>query len=181
MTWVCKAHGTLPIEFFRIYDAPAYKGVRKWKRYKCKLCQQQRDEERKPYLRKKRKDWAKNNRGKLVAYNQAYLGRHPDKKEQFSKSNQDKRKALRLEVLTHYSTTSHPTCACCGEPRLDFLVLDHENGGGNQERKKLKKVTSAFYKWVKSQGYPMGYRVLCHNCNMAIGAYGRCPHEDEKS
>jgi hypothetical protein len=25
-------------------------------------------------------------------------------------------------------------------------------------------------------GFPDGYRVLCHNCNMALGQYGYCPH-----
>jgi hypothetical protein len=25
------------------------------------------------------------------------------------------------------------------------------------------------------------YRVLCHNCNMALGFYGYCPHHPERS
>jgi hypothetical protein len=24
------------------------------------------------------------------------------------------------------------------------------------------------------------YRLLCHNCNMAFGLYGYCPHERER-
>jgi hypothetical protein len=31
--------------------------------------------------------------------------------------------------------------------------------------------------WLARQGYPPGYRVLCHNCNSAYGYYGHCPHQ----
>ncbi len=27
------------------------------------------------------------------------------------------------------------------------------------------------------EGYPTGFRVLCHNCNCALAYYGSCPHE----
>lgn len=36
-----------------------------------------------------------------------------------------------------------------------------------------------FYRWIKAQGFPKHLRLLCHNCNMAYGLYGRCPHQDE--
>src|SRR3990172_11531866 len=32
-----------------------------------------------------------------------------------------------------------PVCACCGETQDAFLTLDHVNGGGNAERKKIGK------------------------------------------
>mgnify|MGYP001568273127 CR=1 FL=1 len=35
---------------------------------------------------------------------------------------------------------------------------------------------SAFYRWLKQQGYPPGIRVLCFNCNCALGLFGYCPH-----
>jgi hypothetical protein len=44
------------------------------------------------------------------------------------------------------------------------LTIDHINGGGRQERKKLKKVGVTFYHWLQKQGYPEGYQVLCMNC-----------------
>jgi len=31
------------------------------------------------------------------------------------------------------------------------------------------------------QGYPTGFRVLCHNCNQAIGLYGYCPHKTPRT
>lgn len=88
---------------------------------------------------------------------------------------QEYRAKLRLDVLVHYG--GHPPgCACCGEDKLEFLCIDHINGGGNAERKKLHLVGQPFYKWLRKSGFPMGYRVLCHNCNLSLGLYGYCPH-----
>jgi hypothetical protein len=32
------------------------------------------------------------------------------------------------------------------------------------------------YLYLRANHYPLGYRVLCMNCNFAIGHYGYCPH-----
>ncbi len=80
---------------------------------------------------------------------------------------------LRILVLKHYGGR----CACCGEDKTAFLAIDHIGGGGNRHRKKLKIAT--IFRWLKKNGFPSGYRVLCHNCNMAIGFYKHCPHEEE--
>jgi hypothetical protein len=70
-------------------------------------------------------------------------------------------------------------CACCGESRPEFLAIDHINGGGGKHRKEIGYGT-AYFSWLKKQGYPSGYRVLCHNCNMAIAFYGGvCPHQKD--
>jgi len=71
-------------------------------------------------------------------------------------------------------------CACCGEWRLEFLTLDHIDGGGNQHRKS-GMTGRKFYLWLKREGFPPGYRVLCMNCNCSIGFYGYCPHQKEKA
>ena len=90
------------------------------------------------------------------------------------------RSTLRLDVLTAYSGTP-PQCACCGEHRLPFLALDHINGDGMKHRKSLGNTSQSIYVWLRNNDYPSGYRVLCHNCNMAYGFYGMCPHEQERS
>lgn len=86
------------------------------------------------------------------------------------------RRKLRLEVLTHYSGGT-PRCACCGVEDLEFLSIDHINGGGYQHR---KEVGSSFYVWLRRHGFPEGYRVLCMNCNHSLGHYGYCPHQTEE-
>jgi len=82
----------------------------------------------------------------------------------------------RLALIEHYGGQ----CACCGEFRYQFLAIDHINGGGTQHRASVGK-GDAFFAWLKREGLPEGYRVLCHNCNLAIGFYGACPHTEERA
>lgn len=92
-----------------------------------------------------------------------------------STSGRKIRQAARLAVLTYYSGGT-PRCACCGEARLEFLSIDHIHGGG---KKHIQEIGFNLVRWLKANGLPDGYRVLCHNCNFALGHYGYCPHEVE--
>jgi len=83
-------------------------------------------------------------------------------------------KRLRLRVLNHYSNGTLQ-CKCCGEKIYEFLCLDHIKGGGNKERKKTG-YGPKLYLWLIKNDFPIGYQVLCHNCNLAKGFYGKCPH-----
>lgn len=87
------------------------------------------------------------------------------------KKEYDKR--IRLEALTHYSKGT-PKCACCGETHLEFLAFDHINGGGNAHIRSINRYKLG--QWLRKHNYPEGYQILCHNCNMAKGIYGKCPH-----
>jgi hypothetical protein len=86
------------------------------------------------------------------------------------------RQRKRRELLDHYGGK----CACCGEEHYEFLSIDHINGGGTKHRAEVGK-GDVFYKWLRKNGYPEGFRVLCHNCNQAIGFYGFCPHQEGDS
>jgi hypothetical protein len=86
------------------------------------------------------------------------------------------RKRDRILCLEHYSNGC-VRCSCCSEGRIEFLALDHINGGGHKERKTPgRKGSYGLWKWLIKNEYPVGYRVLCHNCNMSYGLYGYCPH-----
>jgi hypothetical protein len=90
--------------------------------------------------------------------------------------DRERRKRRRLIVLSHYGG-SPPSCACCGEAAFEFLAIDHINGGGNIQRKEFRwKSGTALFDWLL-KNFPDGYQVLCHNCNMARGCYGYCPHQ----
>lgn len=85
---------------------------------------------------------------------------------------------LRLLVLQVYSSKV-PFCSCCGEKEVKFLCIDHTDGDGNKHRKEIGMSSgSRFYAWLKRNDFPDGFQVLCHNCNMAKGFYGVCPHKD---
>lgn len=86
-------------------------------------------------------------------------------------------KKRRLRVLTYYGGNP-PCCACCDENRYEFLQLDHIEGGGKQHRMKTFGYISgpSLYKRILRDKFPPGYRILCANCNFALGHYGHCPH-----
>ena len=79
---------------------------------------------------------------------------------------------IKFETFAQYGRV----CACCEEDRQEFLAIDHINGGGKRHFQELGKSGTGFYTWLKKQGYPDGYRVLCHNCNQSLGNFGYCPH-----
>lgn len=83
----------------------------------------------------------------------------------------DRRIQKRKKVIEHYGGR----CSCCGENRYEFLAIDHINGNGNRHKMQVGDVMS----WVWSHGFPDGFRILCHNCNLALGFYGYCPHGNE--
>lgn len=85
------------------------------------------------------------------------------------------RRKIKLLVLTHYSF-GDLRCRCCGEKELDFLTIDHVNGGG-REHHKLIGGGATFYLWLKRNNFPLGYQVLCYNCNCARSHVGECPHQ----
>ena len=102
------------------------------------------------------------------AYYQAYK-RRADKKPVRDRY----RLKLKANTLLHYGGK----CACCGEEHHQFLTIDHINGGGNAHRKMLKvRGGYGMYSWLKRNGMPHGFQVLCFNCNMAKGHFGECPH-----
>lgn len=73
-------------------------------------------------------------------------------------------------------------CSCpggCKETFLEFLSIDHIGGGGKQHVDNTgRRLTGvALYRWLRDNNYPKGFRVLCMNCNFAIGHHGYCPHE----
>ena len=101
-------------------------------------------------------------------------------KQLHRKYEKERRQKIRMMVLTYYGGNP-PVCACCKERHIEFLAVDHINGGGNKHIKEIIKTTrNTFYNWLIKNKLPNGYRVLCHNCNSSLGNYGYCPHIKEK-
>lgn len=95
----------------------------------------------------------------------------------YEKRNKKYAKELRDEILAHYGGK----CVCCGETRPEFLAIDHINNDGGKQRKIAGGGGFTFQVWVKKNNYPDDLQILCHNCNLAKGFYGYCPHEFERS
>ena len=96
----------------------------------------------------------------------------------------------RAIVLQHYSQilskSDVPCCNCCGENSfVEFLAIDHIIGRKQMdsvpELVKIgyssKLIAQQLIDWIIVNDFPKGFQILCHNCNMAKGVYGKCPHE----
>jgi hypothetical protein len=67
-------------------------------------------------------------------------------------------------------------CACCGETQPEFLCIDHVNNDGYLHRSVMR--AGMLYRWLKDQGYPPGFQILCFNCNQGKRLNGGvCPHK----
>ena len=113
------------------------------------------DPEQREVWRRARKRYYAKNRERLNEEKRAYTQRR------------------REEVITKYGGK----CSCCGEKTIEFLAIDHTENNGAEERRRLKGSSGVYSKLWKSAKILPGYRVLCHNCNCAIGFYGSCPHQ----
>jgi hypothetical protein len=147
-------------------------------------------------------DWKKANPERAKAYQQAYEEAHREERrlyqQRYRAENSEKKRAssraswakhrerrtqglrarwakLRGEILRRYGGDP-PCCACCGESAPGFLALDHPDNDGAVHRKTVGY--GRVYWELRKLGFPDGYRVLCHNCNCAIGFYGACPHDN---
>ena len=108
------------------------------------------------------KDYGKNR-------SQSHILSYPDKLTRMEKNHLNK-----MVVLSHYSNpVGFPICNGCGEQDLDVLCLDHKNGGGNKHR---REIGTTLYNWIISSGFPLGFQVLCANCNTKKSRQECVPH-----
>ena len=82
------------------------------------------------------------------------------------------RRRQRMRVFEAYGGAC---CACCGENHYEFLTIDHINGDGAAHRKQMGSKKDIYF-WLEKNSFPPGFRVLCMNCNAALGFHGYCPH-----
>jgi hypothetical protein len=87
---------------------------------------------------------------------------------------------IRDEVFAHYGGAD-VRCVCCGEATRAFLALDHVEGGGTKAIKAPGPGGNNHYVRVKTNGFPPGLQILCHNCNCAKGHHGACPHVSDRA
>lgn len=88
---------------------------------------------------------------------------------------------LRHETIMAYGGYK---CACCGETEPLFLEIDHVDNNGAEHRRSLgyegngKGAGGATWKWLKKNGFPPGFQILCSNCNKGKARNGGvCPHQ----
>ena len=126
--------------------------------------------------RARRKVWEEQHRNDLREYMRAYREkRRAELSAQARRYSED----IRSAGITAYG--AH--CNCCGEQRPEFLTIDHVDGRAVQDFRSSGTRITGKHMWRKLRrlGWPKdAYQLLCFNCNCAKGAYGTCPHEQER-
>lgn len=87
-----------------------------------------------------------------------------------------------MKNWTRYLPTNankHQVSLTAGEKEYKFLSIDHVKGNGNAHRRKIGGWGSSFYSWIVRNNYPKSLQILCYNCNLAKGFYGKCPHKEK--
>jgi hypothetical protein len=142
------------------------------------------------------REWVETEAGK------AYKEKSREYSRQWKLNNKERARAIqrrsdrntRLEVLQHYSELEVPECKCCKEQMFEFLQIDHINNDGANHRRELNMTQgdptqmdkegrkssmggTGFIYWLKKNGFPEGFQVLCANCNLGKRVNQYCPHE----
>ena len=129
--------------------------------------------------------WRENNREKSNQISRRSALKRRDHRNAYHrnyyKNNRDAQLQSRRDYLTQLKAEAYAAyggykCACCGETEPRFLSLDHVNNDGNKHRKAIGG-GSLIYRWLKVNGYPDTFQVLCMNCNFGKRMNnGVCPH-----
>lgn len=88
---------------------------------------------------------------------------------------------LKEEVFAAYGGK----CACCGLADTRYFQMDHINNNGAEHRRTLrpnstaKRASLVIYPWLKVNGFPEGFQILCANCHQAKTVYGGCGCQGE--
>lgn len=124
-----------------------------------------------PEYRERKKAWKAANPEKVK---ENYRKRYERDRERMLAVVRAYTRKLRETVIAGYGGK----CACCPESRYEFMAIDHVNGGGRKDV--AQSGQRAIYRRVIKLGFPPEYQILCHNCNLAKGFYGVCPHVAER-
>ncbi len=105
------------------------------------------------------------------ARDKKYYSTHVEQQSLYAKN---RHLSIKKDVVLKYG--GH--CECCGIDRIEFMAIDHINGGGSEMRKDASMRGARFYRRLHKNPVSSEFRVLCHNCNVSLGMYGYCPHQE---
>jgi hypothetical protein len=123
---------------------------------------------------------------------QKYHALSPEKKAEYLAKSRDKyrdesgptrratAKKSRMKVKAEVIAAYGKVCQCCDEDQIEFLTIDHIHGGGKKHVESLNVGRGfQFYAYLRANHFPDKdkLRVLCMNCNFALGIIGYCPHQ----
>jgi len=184
------------------YTSPKVKAKKREYSKKPEVIARKKEYEARPEVKAKRKEYEasperkarikeRESRPEAIARKKEYRAR-PEVKAKRSKYAKEKKDVEKMEVYLHYSkihsNSDIPCCRCCGlNSHIEFLSLDHIGGRKkmDSELELVKAGYSSKFKihqlmlWIIKNNFPIGFQILCLNCNFAKGHSkdNKCPHE----
>lgn len=110
------------------------------------------------------RSWHYENRDKSKVIHERWCRNNPNKLRSIVRKSFHKyRDSMREEILQMLGSK----CKNCGNSNIIVLQIDHVNGGGSKERKRLSNGTN-YYKHVLEElkSGSKEYQLLCANCNI---------------
>ena len=106
------------------------------------------------------------NRKKVRQYSRDWRKKNPERDKELGRQE---RTRLKADVFNHYGK-GKVACKKCGFSDYMALEIDHIKNNGADERRRLfgnrLYAGTTFYRWLRKNGYPTGYQILCANCNI---------------
>jgi len=90
---------------------------------------------------------------------------HEKNREKIRAKDYSRHLILKVEVIRHYAPSL--SCQRCGFDDIRALSIDHIDGGGRRHGRAIGIGSGSghhLYRWLKKNGYPLGFQVLCMNC-----------------
>jgi hypothetical protein len=142
----------------------------------CKECKKAYDRENRGKQSSRHREWKARNKEQQKAYRAEYRPRALELRELNREKVRAQANAWNRRMQDAAIDAYGGFCACCGETERTFLQIDHVNDDGAEHRRMIKGARLA--PWLRKNGYPEGFRVLCANCNFGRHINGgACPHE----
>lgn len=147
-------------EHYLKYRDGYIKRAKEWRKKNPKKCREACKKYRLIHpkeINENNKKWRQKNKEKV----KLWKSMSPEKKREYQKRCLDKLRRKVLEILGN-------KCIHCGESDIRCLQIDHVNGGGCKERKKLfLKHYGTYLRFVlkEIQADSKDYQLLCANCN----------------
>ena len=122
--------------------------------------------------RERDRSWRNNNVEKILMRRKQI---YQFQKSIISERKKIKSKVLKKTIVDHYGGKC--ICPLCDEQQLDFLTIDHIDGGGTKQRKNTSiHGGTNFYYWIIKNDYPSNLQIMCLNCNVSRHILGQCEH-----
>lgn len=135
-----------------------------WYRRQCKTCVVERhrrlDNASKLAIRDYHRAYYRKNKSKLDKRSREWIKANPERRRKTSLSYYYR---LQNEAILAYGGYR---CRWCGIDEPFVLALDHVENNGREHREEIGTVGGhKLYKWLRDNGYPKGFQILCMNCN----------------